>query len=197
MSYLRRGRYLERDPEIVSNVGSEGFVGSTPLDFHSDSAFLPGPMGAISLLAVDLVDEATSTMFSNGRRNYQRLPAELRDRIDDFHTVHVMPREVFARNRTRNLPSHYPRTTRLLAHRHPITGNPVLYVSWVMIDGIVELSEEDSDELLDELHGYVSDPAHVYEHLWHNGDFVMWDNVAVLHARNEIEASAVGTRILQ
>lgn len=195
MSYLRRGRYLERDPELVSNVGAAGFVGSTPLDFHSDSAFLPEPIGAISLLAVDVVTGATTTMFANAQQTYERLPPEFRRRIDELHTVHVMPQEVYARNRIRNLPSHYPRTTRLLAHRHGVTGHPVLYVSWVMIDGIVELSEAESDALLDELHGYVSDPAHVYEHQWQNGDLVMWDNVTVLHARND--TSDHGTRVLQ
>lgn len=194
-SYLRRGRFLERDPDVVTNVGGGGQVGTTALPFHSDSAFLPEPIGAISLHAVDVVDGETSTRFSSGKRVYQRLPAALRERIDGLHTLHVMPKEVFNRNRTRNLPAHYPRTCRLLAHRHPVTGDPVLYVSWVMIDGIVELEEAESDALLDELFEHVSDPANVYEHRWHNGDLVIWDNIALLHARDD--TSKAGRRVLQ
>lgn len=194
-SYLRRGRFLERDPEVVTNLGGGGMVGTTALPFHSDSAFLPEPIGAISLHALDVVDGETSTRFSSGRVVYQRLPEALRARIDGLHTIHVMPKEVFNRNRSRNLPAHYPRACRLLAHRHTVTGDPVLYVSWVMIDCIVELPEAESDALLDELLEHVSNPKNVYEHRWRNGDLVMWDNVALLHARDD--TSKAGRRVLQ
>jgi taurine dioxygenase len=194
-SYLKRGRFLERDPDFVTNVGGGGQVGTTALPFHSDSAFLPSPIGAISLHAIDVVDDETTTRFSSGKHVYRRLPAELRTRIDGLHTLHIMPKEVFSRNRARALPAHYPRTCRLLVHRHPVTFDPVLYVSWVMIDGIVELSESESDALLDELHRHVSDPANVYEHRWRTGDLVIWDNIALLHARDD--TSSAGRRVLQ
>src|SRR5271169_951056 len=194
-SYLRRGRFLERDPEVVSNVGTGGQVGTAALPFHSDSAFLPEPIAAISLHAVDVVDGETSTRFSSGKDVYRRLPESLKARLEGLHTLHVMPKEVSGRNRARELPAHYPRTTRLLVHRHGITGGPVLYVSWVMIDGIIELPEAQSDALLEELHSHVSDPGHVYEHRWRNGDLVIWDNVALLHARDD--TSKAGRRVLQ
>lgn len=201
MSYLKRGRFLERDPDVVSNVAMPGattnqsFVGATALAFHSDSAFLPEPIGAISLLAKDVVADQTTTSFSNVRNVYRELPAELRRRIEGLHTVHVMPKVVSERNRARDLPAHYPRTARLLAHRHPVTGEPVVYVSWVMIDGIVELSEAEGDALLDELYTHVSHPQRLYEHRWRNGDLVIWDNVMCLHARKDM--TDAGVRILQ
>jgi taurine dioxygenase len=198
LSYLRRGRFLERDPGFVSNldtVGKDNFVGSTALAFHSDSAFLPSPMGAISLMAVDVPPGETSTRFCNAKLTYRRLPPALRERIEGLHTIHVMPGAVFGRNRIRNLPSHYPRTTRLLVHRHPVTAEPVLYVSWIMIDGFVELPEDQSDALLDELLTYVADADHLYEHRWRNGDLVVWDNIQILHARDELKIDK--RRILQ
>src|SRR5208282_3418197 len=76
-SYLRRGRFLERDPEFVTNVGAGGQVGTAALPFHSDSAFLPEPIGAISLHALDVVDDETTTRFSSGKHVYQRLPQDL------------------------------------------------------------------------------------------------------------------------
>lgn len=194
-SYVRRGRFLERDPALVTNQGGGGQVGTAALPFHSDSAFLPEPIGAISLHALDVVDGETATRFSSGKDTYRRLPESLKVRIRDLHTLHVMPMEVSGRNRVRNLPPHYPRTCRLLVHRHPVTADSILYVSWVMIDGIVELAEAQSDALLDELHHYVADPAHLYEHRWKNGDLVIWDNIANLHAR--ADTSRAGTRVLQ
>lgn len=195
LSYLNRGRYIERDPEFITNVEGPGLVFSSALPFHADSAFLPEPMTGVSLHAIDVVDDASSTRFTSGKTTYQRLPEELKQRIEGLHTLHVQPKIVSGRNRTRDLPAYYPRTARLLVHNHPFTGDPVLYVSFIMIDGIIELSDEDSDALLDELYGYLADPAHVYEHRWRNGDVVIWDNVALLHSRDD--TSNVGRRVLQ
>jgi taurine dioxygenase len=196
LSYLKRGGYIERDPKLVSNVGAAGFVGSEPLDFHSDAAYLRYPTRAASLYAIDVVDGASGTKFSSGKLAYRSLSADLRARVDRLHTIHVMPRDMYARNRVKRLPPYYPKAARLLAPRHDVTGDRVIYISWDrQIDCIAELPVEESDALLDELHAYVSAPANIYDHRWRNDDLVMWDNIAVLHARED--TSKVGTRVLR
>src|SRR5262249_52790426 len=67
-------RYLSTDP----NKGVNGLIG---LGFHSDYAFNPEPDFGVSLYAVDVVDDASSTTFANGALAYAALTAELRDRI--------------------------------------------------------------------------------------------------------------------
>jgi taurine dioxygenase len=49
--------------------------------------------------------------------------------------------------------------------------------------------------LIDELIGYLWEPDHLYEHHWRDGDLVIWDNVALVHGRDD--TSAGGARTLQ
>jgi taurine dioxygenase len=59
---------------------------------------------------------------------------------------------------------------------------------------IIGLSPADSDALLEDLFGYLYAADHVQEQKWQLGDLVLWDNLAVQHARRE---AAFGERTLQ
>src|SRR3712207_4964518 len=48
------------------------------------------------------------------------------------------------------------------------------------------LSQADSDTLLGRLFDALYDPTNVYEHRWNNGDLVIWDNIALQHARCDL-----------
>ena len=80
---------------------------------------------------------------------------------------------------------------------HPRTGRPVLYVTEYHADRIYGLEREESDRLIDELQAHLYAPAHVYEHEWELWDFLIWDNLAVQHARREEARVADGARALQ
>jgi alpha-ketoglutarate-dependent taurine dioxygenase len=43
------------------------------------------------------------------------------------------------------------------------------------------MTEDDSIELLDRRLAFACQPPRVYEHRWHVGDLVVWDNRCVLH----------------
>src|SRR5207248_1449242 len=68
------------------------------------------------------------------------------------------------------------------------TGRPYLFVNENMTPLIIGLSPSESEALLEELYAalYVRDD--VYEHAWHPGDLVLWDNLAVQHARGRVSA---------
>ncbi len=53
----------------------------------------------------------------------------------------------------------------------------------------------ESDALIKELFDYLYRPENIYEHRWHNGDFLVIDNLALQHARDDV--SDVGERTLQ
>ena len=73
------------------------------------------------------------------------------------------------------------------------TGRPYLFVNEDMTGTIIGMSEQESDELLDELFSYLYAKENVYEHSWQQGDIVIWDNLAVQHARRAITSSASRT----
>ena len=48
------------------------------------------------------------------------------------------------------------------------------------------LSPEAGEELLEELFTVLYDPDHAFEHEWREHDLVVWDNLAVQHARGRL-----------
>ena len=64
---------------------------------------------------------------------------------------------------------------------HPITGRKVLYADpgyTMRIDG---MPEDESDEILSFLFAHQIEPEYQYQHLWNEGDLMMWDNIGTLH----------------
>jgi taurine dioxygenase len=47
-------------------------------------------------------------------------------------------------------------------------------------------NQRDSDALLSALFDAVYAESNVYRHFWNNGDFVIWDNLALQHARCDL-----------
>ena len=73
----------------------------------------------------------------------------------------------------------------------------MLYVSQQMTREIVELPAEESEEVLQALFAHLYDPAVVYEHHWRTGDLVVFDNLAVQHARGNVERDNGPARTLR
>jgi len=64
------------------------------------------------------------------------------------------------------------------------TGRPYLFVNMDMTAQFTTLGLAESDALLEELFGYLYAPGEIYEHYWQPGDLIVWDNLAVQHARS-------------
>jgi taurine dioxygenase len=184
-----------RENYIVSNVRADGLLGSKELLFHNDVPFVPAPYLGGSLHAIDVDPGVSATRFVSGYRAYERLPAALRDRIDDLNALQVRKRVEGRRSRLTDLLPGDVGTVHPVVRHHPTSGRPFVFVNEDMTAMIVGLSESDSDALLDELFGYLYAPDAVYEHEWQRGDIVIWDNLAVQHARRAV--TMPGNRTLQ
>ena len=68
---------------------------------------------------------------------------------------------------------------------HEETRRTALYVSRLMTHKIVELSDEESEDILSKLLSHSEKTEFVYEHIWAPGDFVVWDNRCLNHARTD------------
>ena len=77
---------------------------------------------------------------------------------------------------------------------HPVTGEPVLFVTELQTARIEGLVQAESDALLDRLFTALYDPAKVYEHVWRPGDFLLWDNLALQHGRADQAATLEARR---
>ena len=78
---------------------------------------------------------------------------------------------------------------------HPVTGVDLLYVSAMQTDSIVGLPETESEALLARCWDVLYAPDNVYEHVWSLGDLVVWDNLAVHHARDAVQGRRTLRRV--
>ena len=82
-----------------------------------------------------------------------------------------------------------------------MTGAPLLYTSAMQTDSVVGLPEAESEALLARCWAALYAPGNVYEHVWSGGDLVIWDNLALHHARSAVTGRRtlrrvpVGTRL--
>jgi taurine dioxygenase len=167
----------------------DGVIREGPLLFHSDLAFTPTPLTALSLYALEVPDGGTATFFADGVRAAARLDPDLRAAVVGRRALHCYPLTEARgdeRYRVANLDAGAPRAEHPVLFDHPRTGEPVLFVNAMQTDSIVGLPEAASEQLLERLWAVLYDPGNVYRHDWRVGDLVLWDNVAVQHARGDV-----------
>jgi alpha-ketoglutarate-dependent taurine dioxygenase len=73
-----------------------------------------------------------------------------------------------------------------IAFRHPRTGRTILYVCQQTTYKIDGMALEQSDALLDALLDHLYAPGKEYAHEWRERDLVIWDNLALQHARPNV-----------
>lgn len=178
---------------LVSNVDKQGLLGTRELLFHNDVAYLPAPYLGGSLHALDVDDGVAATRFASGLRAYERLPAALRTRIDGLNALHVRERVEGRRARlTDMLPGDLCSLHAVAPRRED--GRRYLFVNQALTGCIVGLPEAESEALLEELFASLYADGETYQHVWTTGDIVIWDNLAVQHARKPL---GPGRRTLQ
>jgi taurine dioxygenase len=173
----------------VSNVRADGILGDTELEFHSDQDYSPlGAYYVLSLHAIDVEDERTSTVFCSAVRALESLPPETVRRLYALEALDVQLRDLTGRNRLRDSTDDLLRCVHPLIRHLPVTGRPALYASKSGTDRILGMSEEESEALLATLFDHLYRASNLYEHRWRTGDLVVWDNRALQHRRAPIPA---------
>jgi taurine dioxygenase len=177
---------------VVSNIIENGApigLGDAGHFWHSDLSYKETPSLGSLLHAQELPQEGGDTLFSNMHLLWDTLPAYLRRAVEGRraeHTYLAQYAELQRRSPWRpNLSAEQIAEVKPVIHPvvrvHPETGRRALFVSEHFTTRIVELPEDESRALLDELFSYVALPANVYRHQWQPHDLVFWDNRSVQH----------------
>jgi taurine dioxygenase len=176
----------------MSFVSNEREGAASPfgrLLFHSDTMWSDRPFRVLSLYAVEVDQPAVPTIFACTSTAWGSLPAELQTRLAPLEAVHTAGQ--YKRDPdddiVESLPDQPKSTTQPIALVEERTGDTLLYVNEQMSHQVVGLPEEESRELLDELFDHLYEPTNVLEHTWHQGDLLVWDNLAVQHGRPNVE----------
>jgi taurine dioxygenase len=180
---------------IMNNEG--GAYTTTELSWHADAAYTDAPFDALSLHALDVVADASSTRFVAADRAWETLPIELRQRLDGRSVEMISPGFDALAGRTCDTrdPAAMKRGEMPAIYRNPHNGRACLWVSELQAARVLGMEWEDSRDLLNAVFDHLYRPEHVFEHRWRTGDFVIWDNIALQHMRGSLENC--GRRVLQ
>jgi len=168
------------------------------LMWHSDGMWSDHPFGVISLYGEQVEPPVPPTRFASTTRAWSTLPAELRAKVEGASAVQVPGPESFAHRRGDDEEGDLVQpvrdkdysVTKPIAHRHPRTGQALLFVSQQMTSHVVGCSREESEELLEALFEHMYAPDNVIEHEWSQHDLVLWDNLACQHARPDVKVES-------
>ena len=172
--------------QYVSNTRDDRIIDEGPLLFHSDLAFTPKPVLGLSLYAVTVPKGGAPTRFANAARAWRCLPEALRSRLTGARARHLFDLETQRGDvpyREETLPERAPRATHPVCFPHPVSGREILYLSEMQSDRILDVSPEESTAALADAFAVLYAEDNVYEHAWRPGDLLVWDNLALQHAR--------------
>ena len=181
------------DVNLVSNIRNIttgefiGLYGDHVETFHSDLSYKTYPSKITILQSVIRPDGCGNTQFLDTTTAFNSLSAK---QLISFTGDSIKARNCyFTLRKIDNLPEAEVEVAKQCAShpiftKHPVTGlrnvfaNPSHTYELVDNDG---KRVERSDELLKELFSYVIKDAFIYEHVWKDGDIILWDNRAVQH----------------
>jgi len=186
-----RGAFMkEADASHVSNARPDGILGSGVLAFHSDHTFFRHPLKAICLHAIEVPSSGGDTLFADVLAAWDHLPAALKARIADLSSLQLFDYGGDYNRRTleADAPADAPRCWHPLVRVDDDSGRKALFAHMHTTAAISGLADDEADALMAELAGYIADPAIGYRHVWQPGDVLLWNNIALQHARTDFDS---------
>ncbi len=174
----------------VSNEKADAAAPFGRLQFHADGMWSKQPFEVISLYGERVDQPAVPTTFVSAVRAWKTLPDDLRDQIADLEVLHTAG-DVGRGDRTEVLPisvERAPTTVKPLVLSHPRTGASLVYACEQMTREVVGLDPQESEDLLTRLFAHMYARGARLDHHWRERDFVVWDNIAVQHARPNVSS---------
>ncbi len=155
--------------------------------WHTDDSYFPVPAKATLLQALAIPESGGQTRFANMHAAYEDLPEAMKVRVDGLRAIHryhtrramAPPPGLTTEERAQTQEAVHP-----LFRVHEQTGAKAIYFNANRTDGIVGLSEQDSDSILDRLHEHTIQAKYQYHHSWCVGDILIWDNRCLIHSVN-------------
>lgn len=149
--------------------------------WHTDGAYDEEPFKATQLYALAVPSTGGNTLFASMYAAYDALPPRLKDTLEGRKGAFTYG----GRNKATALLNPEDRDWIPVLHpiirTHPETKRKGLFFDPGKIVRIEGLEPRESDDLIDELTGYMIQPGAEYHHRWRKGDIVIWDNRCSYH----------------
>lgn len=153
--------------------------------WHTDVTAVVNPPAGSILRAVDVPEFGGDTTWTNLVAAYEGLSEPLRTLADGLRAEHRFN----ARQRFRESDNPFVRRAAAnpqvsihpVVRVHPETGERALFVNPGFTSHILDLSQRESDLLLELFFDQVTKPAYTVRFHWNPGDIAFWDNRATAH----------------
>ncbi len=182
---------------ILSNIKENGeYIGSPDAgqDWHTDMSYRD-IMGFVNVLYGIRIPRRNGvplggTEFSNMHATYDALPREIKTRLDGMTATHNFEKfwEHMRQHKASGRPAmtdeqrmRRPPVVHPIFLTHPITGRKVLYCNEGYAMRINEMSQAESDEMLDFLFKHQLEMRFRYTHDWNENDLLIWDHLGTIH----------------
>jgi len=187
-----RAEGIRQDHEkilLVTNIKIDGEAigafGDGEFWFHIDSGYAARPYKYTFLHALELPSVGGNTLFANMYKAYEAVPPDLKQKLKGKKALHIheynRSKQANAAGDIANVPHHF----QPIFITHPDTGRKSLFVDRLMTARIDGMTDEESSAILNQLYDIGEQREFIYEHVWQDGDLLMWDNRCTIHARTD------------
>ena len=154
--------------------------------FHHDTCYTDAPDKFTMLCALAIPKIGGNTMWSNMYQAWETMPEGLKKTIRSKKALSVYDYATIEKPDLDNLEK-IEKAWQPCVVTHPQTSREALFVNRLMTCQLEGLSIAESSTILDPIFDHAEQRQFVYEHEWTVGDFIIWDNLAVTHARTNFE----------
>ncbi len=180
---------LSEPVHMITNLDAEGRPSKTPhrnsnYFWHSDKAFRPTGSAMVLLHGIELPPSGGDTQFASMADAYEGLSDEDKTLVADLRVVHSF--EHMRNNLMKRPLTDLERQTVTPPHTHPLvrtdprSGRKSLLLGMYACE-IAGMPLSEGKALIERLQAHAVSAPFVYTHQWRKGDFLAWDNLALLH----------------
>ncbi len=180
---------VENVPEIIVLDSWKQDLRDNEL-WHTDVTFSQNPPLGCVLQAIKIPPVGGDTLWSSGVAAFAALDPSLQQKLNGLTATHDIrqsfPIERFAHNdvERKKLEETFkcnPPVVHPVVRTHPVTGQPILFVSEGFTTRINKLEESESAELLQYLFAHATHEQFHLRWQWQEGDVAIWDNRCTQH----------------
>ena len=153
--------------------------------WHTDVSYNPKPTKVIILRSIKVPPVGGDTMFSNMEIAYDTLSDKIKDKVNDKRAIHSSLgaaafvdayREMEGNGNLDEYSNSHP-----VVRTHPETGKKILYVNSMYTKRILDLDENESSDILNEIFLHQERLDFTCRFKWTENAVAIWDNRSTLH----------------
>ena len=170
---------IEGHPEVLSIYADENSKRIAGEEWHSDvSCEAEPPMGSI-LRLTQVPPSGGDTLFLSMYAAYDALSDRMKDFVAGLTASH--DGAAYGKNFENRAGKTHPQATHPVVRTHPVTGRKALFVNRTFTTRITELSQAESDSLLQMLFRHCENPVFQCRFRWRKDSVAFWDNRCAMH----------------